>query len=183
MAKSRRPKRAKTVRKRAAPRAQRGGVAALRKENAALREQQAATAEILRVIASSPSDAQPVFEAIVRAAARLAGVTLAGIYRFDRELMHFVAHHGITPEIAAIHERAFPMRPLPGAVSAAARAILERAVVHVPDLFADRSLEGVWPFARAAGFRAAISVPMLRDRRAIGAISIGKAARGDRKSL
>ena len=41
------------------------------RELADAREQQAATSEILRVISSSPTDVQPVFETIVRSAVRL----------------------------------------------------------------------------------------------------------------
>jgi len=53
--------------------------------------QQAATAEILRVISSSRSDAQPVFEAIVRNAARLCDAMLSGVFSFDGTRLHFVA--------------------------------------------------------------------------------------------
>ena len=61
-------------------------------------EQQTATGEILRVISSSPTDVQPVFDTI--AAER--GAALRGpfclLFRFDGKLLHFVAHHGLTPE-------------------------------------------------------------------------------------
>ena len=50
-------------------------------------EQQTATAEILRVIASSPTDVQPVFDAIVRSAGRLCDGWFGGIYRYDGELV------------------------------------------------------------------------------------------------
>src|SRR5262245_57668748 len=54
-------------------------------------EQQAATAEILRVISSSPTDAQPVFDVIVRSAVRLCDGLFGSVFRFDGELMHLAA--------------------------------------------------------------------------------------------
>ena len=57
-------------------------------------DQQTATSEILRVISSSPSDAQPVFDAIARSAAQLCKARFCRVYRFDGELIHFAAHHG-----------------------------------------------------------------------------------------
>src|SRR5262245_59529725 len=56
-------------------------------------EQQTATGEILQVISSSPSDAQPVFDAIVESVVRLCDGISATVYRFDGDLIHLVAHH------------------------------------------------------------------------------------------
>src|SRR5678816_1914267 len=56
-------------------------------------EQQTATSEILRVISSSPTDVQPVFDAIVRAAVRLCQAVQSNVQLFDGQLMHFVAAH------------------------------------------------------------------------------------------
>jgi DNA-binding transcriptional LysR family regulator len=65
------------------------------------REQQTATAEILQVISSSPTDAQPVFETIVKSAARLCRSVLSAVYRSDGELVHLVAHDQFSPESIA----------------------------------------------------------------------------------
>ena len=51
-------------------------------------EQQTATAEILRVISSSPTDVQPVFDAIVHSAVPLCGAVMGGVFRFDGNLIH-----------------------------------------------------------------------------------------------
>ena len=51
-------------------------------------EQQTATSDILRVISSSPTDAQPVFEAIAESAVRLMGAVAASMYEFDGTLVH-----------------------------------------------------------------------------------------------
>src|SRR5262249_40514506 len=56
-------------------------------------EQQTATSEILRVISSSPTDVQPVFDTIVRSAVRLCGGLFSALYQFDGELIHSVAQH------------------------------------------------------------------------------------------
>jgi len=73
------------------------------------REQQAATAEILKVIASSPGDVQPVFETIVASAARLIGGFSAGVYRFVGDMVHLAAFTPTTPEADAALQAMFPM--------------------------------------------------------------------------
>jgi hypothetical protein len=67
------------------------------RELAEAREQQAATSEILRVISSSPSDVQPVFDTIVRSAVRLCDGVIGAVNLFDGELTHCVAVHNYTP--------------------------------------------------------------------------------------
>src|SRR5499433_3941250 len=69
--------------------------AALARELSEALEQQNATAEILRVIRGSPADVQPVFETIVRSAVSLCGSLYANVFRFDGELLHFVALHHV----------------------------------------------------------------------------------------
>src|SRR5262249_23401592 len=61
-------------------------------------EQQTATGEILRGISQSPTDAQPVFDAIARSAVRLCEASFSGVFRLVGEQIHLVAHHGLTPE-------------------------------------------------------------------------------------
>ena len=61
-------------------------------------EQQTATSEILRVISSSPTDVQPVFDAIVQSAVRLCDALMARCSGSTATLIHFVAHHGFTEE-------------------------------------------------------------------------------------
>ncbi len=72
------------------------------------RQQRAATSEVLQVVSASPSDAQPVFEAIAAAAMGLCDADTAGVFRFDGELIHFVAHHGRTPEEIDAARLVFP---------------------------------------------------------------------------
>src|SRR5260370_13901984 len=74
-------------------------------------EQQTATAEILRVISSSPTDVQPVFDTIVRSAVRLCAGLFSALYQFDGELLHQVAQHNFTPEALEEVRRISPVRP------------------------------------------------------------------------
>src|SRR5690606_2876885 len=61
-------------------------------------EQQTATSAILRVISTLPTDVRPVFETIVRNAVRLCDSLFANVFRFDGELLHFVASHNVGPD-------------------------------------------------------------------------------------
>src|SRR5262245_58643609 len=99
----------------------------LKRELEEAREQQAATAEILRVIRTSPSDVQPVFEIIVRNAVSLCGGLFANVFRFDGELLHYVASHNVGPSYADMIRIKYPMRPDRSQVSG--RVVLAKSVV------------------------------------------------------
>src|SRR6266568_6352190 len=137
-------------------------------------EQQTATAEILRVISTSPTDLQPVFDTIVRNAVRLCGTLQGGVYRFDGELVHSVAHDGYTPEQLEQWRSTWP-RPVT-ATSMACQAIRTRHIVRIPDLEAAPELVGLGPETlanlRARGTRRVLAVPMYRQNEVIGAISL-----------
>src|SRR5262245_56765213 len=123
-------------------------------------EQQTATSEILRVISSSPTDVQPVFEAIVQSAERLCGEEFSVLCLFDGELVHFVAHHNLGPAALAEAQRIWPTRP--ARTSGAGRAILDRRVVQIHDIETDPEY-GHRQLSRAVGHRSSIYVPMLKD--------------------
>jgi len=132
-------------------------------------EQQTATAEILGVISSSPTDIQPVFDAIARSAVRLCNGAGCAVVRFDGTLMHLVAQHTPVPELAAVRAK-FPMAPHRGLASG--RAILECAVVHIPDI--TKEVEYDSEMRRASPEpRSVLAVPMLREGRPIGALAVG----------
>src|SRR5260370_19931122 len=97
--------------------------------------QQPATSEILRVISQSQTDVLPVFDTIVRSAVRLCDGLFSALFQFDGELIHQVAQYNFTSEGLEAAHRIFPARPSPGLGSG--RAILDRAVVHIPDVEAD----------------------------------------------
>src|SRR5712692_308268 len=139
------------------------------------REQQTATAEILRVISQSQTDVQPVFDTIVRSAVRLCNGLFSALCRFDGELIHQVAQHNYTPEALEEVRRIYPARPSRGL--GATRAILERAVVHIPDVETDPEYRHQ-PLSRAIGFRSGLYVPMLREGAPIGVIVVTRAEPG-----
>src|SRR5207302_7323962 len=116
-------------------------------------EQQTATAEILRVISRSQTDVQPVFDTIVRSAVRLCDGLFSALYQFDRELLHRVAQHNYTPEALEASDRVFPARPT--RALGAGRAILDRAVVHMPDVEVDPEHQ-YQALSRAIGIRSSL---------------------------
>ena len=138
-------------------------------------EQQTATAEILRVISQSQTDAQPVFDTIVRSAVALCDGLFSTLFQFDGEVLHIIATHNLTPEALEALHRLYPARPTRGL--AAARAILERAVVHIPDVELEPEPEQR-AVAHAVGWRSALVVPMLREGAPIGVITVGRAPAG-----
>ena len=133
-------------------------------------EQQTATSEILRVISSSPTDVQPVFDAIALSARRLCDATIGVITRFDGELLHLVAHEHVRTEGVQAMLQAFPMRP--SRTSTSSRAVLDCAVVHVPDVLEDRDYSR--SLALGLQNRSTLAVPMLRDGEPIGSIAVAR---------
>ena len=148
---------------------------ALEREAEAL-EQQTATGEILRLISSSPTDVQPVYDSIVERAARLCEAEVSLVARLEGEWIHVGAVYGTSVAGTDAVRRTYPMRP--GAAGATARAIRDSAIAHIPDVLTDREFT-IRDAALVAGFRAVLAVPMLRVGRAIGAIAIGRAAAGE----
>jgi len=132
-------------------------------------EQQTATAEILQVISRSPTDVQPVFDAIAERAKVLCEATVSGVTRFDGDLVHLVAFHGASPQASAAMLAAFPMKPGRGAITA--RAIAERAPVQIADVMADPDYM-LKEATRLAGYRSNLAVPMLREGQVVGSIGV-----------
>ena len=146
----------------------------LERELGEAHRREAATAEVLKVISSSPTDVQAVFDTIVRSAVLLCGAMYGSAVRFDGELMHLVAGYNYTPEVDRALREAFPMRPSPRMMSG--RAILSRDVVQVEDALDDPDYPK--DVAQAGGFRSMLAAPMLRDGRPIGAIVVNRGQPG-----
>ena len=135
------------------------------------REQQTATSEVLNIIRRSPADAQPVFDTIVQSAARLCGAIFSVVYLCDDDHIRIAAVNNFTPEATLqIHELQELKRPHRSHLGG--RAILERAIVHVPDVLADAEYSR--ELALAGGWRAVLAVPLLRDGIPVGAITVAK---------
>jgi two-component system, NtrC family, sensor kinase len=148
----------------------------LEKRLAEALEQQTATAEILRVINRTQTDVQPVFDVIVENACRLCDGVFANAVRFDGELMHNMAYHGFTREAAEALIHAFPRRAARDSMSG--RAILAGGVVHSEDTSTDDDATVSQQLSGLMGFRAQVSVPLLRDGVPVGAITVARRERG-----
>jgi signal transduction histidine kinase/HAMP domain-containing protein len=137
-------------------------------------EQQTATGDILRVISSSPTDVQPVFDAIVSSAVRLCDGFFGIAFRYDGDQLSLVAHHNFSPRAMETIGRAYPAAP--SADIMAGRAVLRREVVHVPDLMAPDADVPAGSGQRGGeiGYRAILAVPMLRHGLPIGVINISR---------
>ena len=169
------PQRPKTLTRRDAPEGARPGEeASVARELHEARKQQMATAEILRVIRASPNDVQPVFETIVRNAVSLCGGLFANVFRFDGELLHYVASHNVGPSYADILRTKYPMRPNSSQVSG--RVVLTKSVVWLEDALTDPDYDQQFPVAM--GWRRLLGVPMLREGEPIGVIGVGWAETG-----
>jgi GAF domain-containing protein len=110
---------------------------------------------------------QPTFDAIARSAALLCRADLSGVHRFDGELIHFAAQYGRTAEEIEAVRQAFPQRP--SRASATARCILSAAVVQVADHHDDPDIVDSLRM-----FRTVLAVPMLREGRPVGSISVAR---------
>jgi signal transduction histidine kinase len=134
-------------------------------------EHQTATSEILNVISRSPTNAQPVFDAIVESAARLCECLFSVVWLYDGDHIHHVASNNSTPEVIKRILQTYPKRPDRSTVGG--RAVLDGRIAHIPDTLADP--EYSHELALAGNWRSVLSAPMLRDGKPIGAVSVGKA--------
>ncbi len=135
-------------------------------------DQQTATSEILKTIAHAQTDVQPVFDTIVQSAARLCRGVHAAVFLTDGRLVYAPANSGNVPEALAAARARFP-RPL-AMDSTASIAILTRSIVHVPDVEEPSTHDFVRQSGQLVGFRSVVTVPMLREGEAVGAILVAR---------
>ncbi|MGC2437419.1 MAG: GAF domain-containing protein [Pseudolabrys sp.] len=139
-------------------------------------QQQSATSEVLSIIRQSPSDAQPVFDAIVQSASRLCGAIFGVVYLCDDDgRLRIVATNNFTPS-ATTHLHELQQLKRPERSHLGGRAVLDRKIVHVPDVLEDP--EYSHELALAGGWRAVIAVPLLHDGIPLGALTAAKAEPG-----
>jgi GAF domain-containing protein len=140
-------------------------------------EQQTATSEVLRVISSSPTNVQPVFDAIAESAVRLCGGQFSFVVRHDGKVMVFASCYGLSAEGLEAFRRILP-RPA-SEDTAAGRAIVRRAVVEIPDVEADPAYGAQGQgLAKAVTYRSIAAVPLLHEGNPIGAIAVARANAG-----
>jgi len=131
-------------------------------------EQQTATSEILRIISAGTANVDAVFELICHTAARLLSAASAGIFRFDGELLHRIGLTTGNLEAEKRFRAGYPRPPDPELASG--RALLTRSTVQVPDT--ERDSEHQREVGRAFGFRRVLAVPMLRQDKLIGVLTV-----------
>ena len=140
-------------------------------------EQQTATSEILRVISQSPTDMQPVFDAIVESARRLLNGLSAIVTRLVGDELHLSALTRTTEAGDALVKSGFPVPLAHGSLPA--QVVRGRAPSFVSDIETDeRFPAGRREVARARGYRSIVHVPLLREGHAIGTIGVTRPEAG-----
>ncbi len=130
-------------------------------------EQQTATADVLRVISSSPGELQPVFDAMLDNAVRICEAKFGVMFRFDGDECDSVAMHNLPASVDELLRKLGPRKPTPGSdLDLVSRS---KQPVHTADMLTSPAPTRI---AKLAGTRTQLAVPMLRDDELIGAISI-----------
>ena len=161
-----------SARQRGLPKTKEASAARFRRERDEALEQQAATSEVLRVISASPDDLEPVFDTILENATRLCEARFGTLNLYDGEAYHSVALHNPPPQFVA--RKGEVIRPHPE--SGLAYVASTRKIAHIDDIRTRRPyLEGdkaVVGLADLAGARTLLIVPLLKQSKLIGTISI-----------
>ncbi|HWN77661.1 MAG TPA: ATP-binding protein [Bradyrhizobium sp.] len=136
-------------------------------------EQQTAISEVLRAIASSPHDLQPIFDAILDSATRLCRADIGSLRLFEESGLRLVAARG-DPILVSQVWSSLPALAEKGSILG--RLATSRLSTHIPDFTA---LEGdhrddYWIAAVNAGFRTGLMVPLLKDNEIVGIITLGR---------
>jgi len=136
-------------------------------------QQQTATSEVLQVISSSPGDLTPVFKSILANAKRICEAKFAHLLLYDGEVFHAAGLEGASPAFVEFWQRGpHALDPETGP----RRAVATKQIVHVPDLQQTERYRKPNPqlaaLADLAGARSVLVVPMLKDDRVIGTLSI-----------
>ena len=133
-------------------------------------ERQTATAEILKVIAGSPSDVQPVFDAIARSSNQLLGGCSTMVARIEDDALQLVAFTSTTPEGDAALKASFPIALVNLPVGAAIRR--GQMVPIVDTELVEDAMQNIRELARVRGYRSMLFCPLVREGQSIGMISV-----------
>src|SRR6516165_11211217 len=135
-------------------------------------QQQTATADVLKVISSSPGELETIFSTVLENAVRICEASFGNMYLHDGDVFRLAAAHNTPPALAEERKRA----PLRGRTSNLGRMVQTKQVVHVVDLSAEQSYLDRDPEAvsgvELGHIRTIVFVPMLKDTDLIGAIVI-----------
>jgi GAF domain-containing protein len=130
-------------------------------------ERQTATADVLRVISSSPGELQPVFESMLQNAVRICDAKFGNLALLEGDGFRFVAHYGAPAKYREARQREPFIRW--NTRDNLERVIKTKQVDQVADIAAEQPHSGI---ATLAGARTLVTVPMLRDDELIGIIVI-----------
>jgi signal transduction histidine kinase len=136
-------------------------------------EQQTAISEVLRAIANSPHDLQPIFDAILDSSARLCRADVVTLRLSEESGLRLVAMRG-DPLLVSHLWSSFPALAEKGSLQS--RIATSRLPAHIPDLAALEGgrRDGSWIAAVNAGYRATLIVPLLKDNEIVGTITLGR---------
>jgi len=135
-------------------------------------EQQTAISEVLRAIASSPHDLQPIFDAILDSATRLCRADAGSLRLSEQSGLRLVAVRG-DPFLVSQVWSSFPVLAEKG--SLLSRVATSRLPTHIPDLTAlEGDRDDLWITVVNAGFRTGLVVPLLKDNEIVGTITLGR---------
>ena len=136
-------------------------------------EQQTATAEVLKIISSSPGQVDPVFDAMLANAVRICAASFGVLFRYEDEAWRAAAMFGVPVKFAEYWQRG-PQRP--GPRTALGRVAVTKQAVHIADVTAEPAyVEGEPIFVAAVNlgqFRTILNVPMLRENELVGCFAI-----------
>jgi GAF domain-containing protein len=133
-------------------------------------QQQTATSEVLKVISRSAFDLQTVLDTLVESAVTLCGARTGTIFLESANLYHLASNYGYSPDMLA-YGRANPIAP--GIDSNVGRVALQGGVVHIPDVLADPDYRASG-YQRIGNYRAMLGVPVLRDGKVEGVLSLAR---------
>ena len=136
-------------------------------------QQQTATADVLKVISSSPGELEPVFNAMLENATRICHAEFGTLYLRETDAFRAVAIHNAPPAYVQARKRAL-VRPPPD--SALGQVVTTHQVAHIDDITKTKSYVERDPYIISAvelgGYRTIAAVPMLKDDELVGAILI-----------
>ena len=130
-------------------------------------QQQTATADVLKVISSSPGELEPVFKAMLEQATRVCDAKFGILFRYEGGLFHPVASLDLPPAFADFMDKQGAFAPQPGQLFG--RLCQSKTVIHVVDRATEPNLS---PSVRYGGVRSTIAVPMLKANELVGAFFI-----------
>ena len=137
-------------------------------------EQQTAASEVLRVISSSAGELKPVFEAMLANAVRICGAKFGALFLCEGDDFRVVAQHNTPPALTELRQREPVLRVGPG--TSLRRSTKTKQAVQIADLTAEPAYferdQNRVALVELGGYRGVLSVPMLKDDEAIGAINM-----------